>query len=826
MFKKLLNVGKGHSSSEQQKLQQQHQQQQKHLFQLNEIRSYGFSHLCCLGYSASLSLLAVGSKQGLLRVLGQPSVEFSYQLDANSSIRQIEFIDCRQETLSATSSGNNNNQSKKSSSNSVKEAASKSSSQDPLQTSAIPSASAKLVVLTDNGQLYLFELKTVKQQNFADNTTQTDGDCCKTSPSTQLQQQQVISESPATEFTKLELVGQLSYFKFKLDDEDKSKRVTTLEVAANGLSAYVGTEGGNLYIVPLDKFEPITNNSEQQQVQSSLPNHHQAVETGTKILLNPATSQQRDTESDLTSDKKEQDNDASETKKTDDEDETQAVNLNVDEPTLDETAAIRQDDEDVKMQDESPFEMIKFDEHVAPQLPDEIKTKKQGAIESIKRHPSASASSAASSRVLLSYHRGLNVIYLVETKEVEKYFYHNQVLESSCFAAGLSGDFFYTSHNDGSYIKWDTRQGSQLKANEDFLSQLYGPYPCKPTPKLQACTGLVNDQLEDLLVFSGGMPRATYDDKNPVTIVKVDADGKDSIKVVLDLTSKVLDFVVITRPRGQLGAGAKSTGGGGGGGGKKNKHKQQQKQEQQRNNPIAVALAILAEEEFVMVDLLNSESYLEFSLPYLNCVHSSAITCNQHYSEISDELYDQLLAFNRQQLKGKASPNEWPLSGGKVIDAPEIKSHDVLLTGHEDGSVDLWDVSDLSMRHLLHLKTAQYFATSEDDLVEQKQDTITANGIQDQSSNNNHHHQDNNTTANSNNNENNDSSAAWPPMKRVGRFDPYSDDTRLAVRKLSLCPRTGTLVVAGTGGEYTHSLLFPNLVVFKALPFFVCQIQV
>lgn len=32
-------------------------------------------------------------------------------------------------------------------------------------------------------------------------------------------------------------------------------------------------------------------------------------------------------------------------------------------------------------------------------------------------------------------------------------------------------------------------------------------------------------------------------------------------------------------------------------------------------------------------------------------------------------------------------------------------------------------------------------------------------------------------------------------------FDPYSDDPRLAVKKLSLCPVTGLLAVAGTAGQ-------------------------
>lgn len=752
MFKKLLNVGKGHSNAE--KLIQQQQQNQKNLFQLNEIRSYGFSHHCCLGYSQALSLLAVGSKTGLLRVFGQPTVEFSYQLEPATSIRQIEFIDFRES---------------QSSNDSKKKENGKKAEQQPSSC-----ATAKLVLLTDNGQLHLFELKTVKTLNFTDNTTQTDSSnsnsCCRESNHSREKnsniesvQNQELNKTPV--YTRLDYVGQLDYFIFRLDDDDRSRRVTTFEISANGQIVYVGTEGGNLYLIPIDKFEPV--NESLQKTGDHHANSNVKRETGIQPIIEDV--QEKASTNDSTN--KQQ----LETDKTKESDEEE-VNVN-DEPIIEQN------------DDVEPFEMVKFEAHVSDQLGDEIKPKKQGAIESVKRHP------ASNSKLLLSYHRGLSIIYNVELKQVEKYFYHKEVLESSCFASSNNGDFFYTSHNDGSYIKWDARKGSQAKADEDALGQLYGPYPCKPTPKIQACTGLVNDQPEELIIFSGGMPRATYDDRNPVTIVRSDPDGKDAIKIVLDFTSKVLDFVVITRPRGQLGVGAKSTsGGGGGGGGKKNKSKQQQQQQQQRNQPIAVALAILADEEFVVIDLLNSESYLEFPLPYLNCVQPSAITCNQHYSDISNELYEQLLSFNKQHLKGKFSQNEWPITGGKVINAPDVKSHDILLTGHEDGSVNLWDVSDLVMRHLLHVPTARFFSTEDDELVPIDGPAVDENN-------------DSSTTTNQ------QDSSSWPPLKRVGRFDPYSDDTRLAIRKISLCPHKGTLLAAGTGGKYFifYSCIFSEI---------------
>ena len=36
---------------------------------------------------------------------------------------------------------------------------------------------------------------------------------------------------------------------------------------------------------------------------------------------------------------------------------------------------------------------------------------------------------------------------------------------------------------------------------------------------------------------------------------------------------------------------------------------------------------------------------------------------------------------------------------------------------------------------------------------------------------------------------------------QVGTFDPYSDDPRLAIQKIVLCPFSETLVAAGTAGQ-------------------------
>lgn len=41
----------------------------------------------------------------------------------------------------------------------------------------------------------------------------------------------------------------------------------------------------------------------------------------------------------------------------------------------------------------------------------------------------------------------------------------------------------------------------------------------------------------------------------------------------------------------------------------------------------------------------------------------------------------------------------------------------------------------------------------------------------------------------------------WPPFRKVGTFDPYSDDPKLGVQKIQLCARRELIAVAGTAGQ-------------------------
>lgn len=192
------------------------------------------------------------------------------------------------------------------------------------------------------------------------------------------------------------------------------------------------------------------------------------------------------------------------------------------------------------------------------------------------------------------------------------------------------------------------------------------------------------------MVFTGGMPKASYGDRHTVGL------ERGSTQLVLDFTSPVLALAPVKDAGGK-----------------------------------AEALAVLCEEELVMVDLV-SEGWPTFRLPYLYPVHASPITAAHHVSPPSFSFHSTftfidcfvpqvmkpsmgLVSGLRQASSGQAfgrsgafSSRPWPITGGQASEAPS--DTDLLVTGHEDGSVKVWAMGGAGMELLVSVQTASLFA--------------------------------------------------------------------------------------------------------------------
>lgn len=247
----------------------------------------------------------------------------------------------------------------------------------------------------------------------------------------------------------------------------------------------------------------------------------------------------------------------------------------------------------------------------------------------------------------------------------------------------------------------------------------------------------------ELVIFSGGMPRSAYGEHQCVSI-----HCTDGTKICLDFTSKVIDFFVTFNDY---------------------------------NESQAEVLIVLLEEELCAYDLTDSECRI-VNVPYLHSVHTSAVTCNHLVSEVCADVYDKIIEAGQHQ-QSDYSDIEWPINGGNVPEKQNTnndgdddvdekkKVYEILLTGHEDGSVKFWDCTGVVLMPLLNFKTAPLFGNNDTDADENLR---SSQGQLDDSE---------------------------PPFRKAGVFDPYSDDPRLAVKKIAMCPITGQIVVAGTAGH-------------------------
>eukprot|EP00069_Balaena_mysticetus_P001499 bmy_15342T0 len=337
-------------------------------------------------------------------------------------------------------------------------------------------------------------------------------------------------------------------------------------------------------------------------------------------------------------------------------------------------------------------------------------------VEALQEHP------RDPNQILVGYSRGLVVIWDLQGSCVLCHFLSSQQLENVCWQR--DGHLIVSCHSDGSYCQWpvssDTLQPEPLRSCVP-----YGPFPCKAITKI---FWLTTKQGLPFTIFQGGMPRASYGDRHCISVVH---NGQQT---AFDFTSRVIDFTVLIEANPEAAF----------------------------DDPYA--LVVLAEEELVVIDL-QTAGWPPVQPPYLASLHCSAITCSHHVSNIPLKLWERIIAAGSRQ-NTHFSTMEWPIDGGTSL-APAPPQRDLLLTGHEDGTVRFWDASGVCLQLLYKLSTVRVFLTDTD-----PNESLNAQGEDE-----------------------------WPPLRKVGSFDPYSDDPRLGIQKIFLCKYSGYLAVAGTAGQ-------------------------
>ena len=132
-------------------------------------------------------------------------------------------------------------------------------------------------------------------------------------------------------------------------------------------------------------------------------------------------------------------------------------------------------------------------------------------------------------QLLIGYKKGIIVLWNQDKIKAEGTFKASYDLEGLYWHH--TANQFISAHERGMIAIWtvpDTEDGDVV---QDSYTP-YGPFPCKPIRKVE--------WQDPFIVFSGGLPRASYGDKHAVTLFQ-----GNSVQVVFDFTSKVVDFLII-----------------------------------------------------------------------------------------------------------------------------------------------------------------------------------------------------------------------------------------------------------------------------------------
>lgn len=139
------------------------------------------------------------------------------------------------------------------------------------------------------------------------------------------------------------------------------------------------------------------------------------------------------------------------------------------------------------------------------------------------------------------------------------------------------------------------------------------------------------------------MPRASYGDRHCVSVLQ------GQTLATLDFTSRVIDFFTVQSTEATEGGTSllgRPWGAGHGSSRGVLRHQQPPLSSPGYENPRA--LVVLVEEELVAIDL-QTPGWPTIPAPYLAPLHSSAITCSCHVSNVPLKLWERIVSAGEQQ---------------------------------------------------------------------------------------------------------------------------------------------------------------------------------
>uniref|UniRef100_A0A0N4ZIA0 WD_REPEATS_REGION domain-containing protein n=1 Tax=Parastrongyloides trichosuri TaxID=131310 RepID=A0A0N4ZIA0_PARTI len=279
------------------------------------------------------------------------------------------------------------------------------------------------------------------------------------------------------------------------------------------------------------------------------------------------------------------------------------------------------------------------------------------------RHLSISPSDPT--KLLIGFDNGYVVLWNLLNKEAERYKNNGQIKNISWHHDGKQ---FMCGCNDGSLVIWNVK-----KSSEPYQVIYPREKKCRPITHLFWHQGTTND----MVIFAGGM---SLDDGATPAITVMKPKGSLS---VLELDHPIVDvFPILNSPYSNI-------------------------------PQLPQALVILMKEELIVLDLSVS-GFPTFENPHPTDISESPVVCMKYYSDCPIDIVSALTLIGCKQRTAnpRISSKTWPINGGEEREVA-TSNQELLLTGHEDGSIKFWQSSGDHLQLMYKLKVGRHFEKTE-----------------------------------------------------------------------------------------------------------------
>ncbi|XP_053950096.1 syntaxin-binding protein 5 isoform X2 [Anastrepha ludens] len=294
-----------------------------------------------------------------------------------------------------------------------------------------------------------------------------------------------------------------------------------------------------------------------------------------------------------------------------------------------------------------------------------VRTSHPGAVIALCDNP------IDANKLLIAFECGLLVLWDLKSKCAEFRWQAAEPVKS--VAWHYEGKYFISSHTDGSICTWPTKpipKPQSVICPHAKVSKEGVVEKCKPIYKVDLKTSQMGDSFT---IFSGGMPTEKSSKSNCITVMV----GKST--TVLEMEHAVMDFIILCENPWLC----------------------------ETQEPYAIA--VLLQYDLVLIDLLTP-GFPCFESPYPMDLHESPVTCCTYLTDCPSDLVPAFYSVGRTTTSKKTgfSEREWPISGGEWFPA-SCSYSEIVITGHQDGTLKFWDSGAGTLQILYKLKTAKVF---------------------------------------------------------------------------------------------------------------------